>query len=317
MSKKRLLITGCAGFIGFHLATHLRKRGDEVIGLDNFSNYYDVSLKEKRRELLDCINVEVIEGDICTKGLIEHLLAQHKITHLVHLAAQPGVRYSLENPDIYIETNVQGFLQVLEAIRANPNIPLTYASSSSVYGLSESIPYTLSDQADRQASLYGMTKRSNELMANTYHHLFGCKVTGLRFFTVYGPWGRPDMAPTIFSRKIMNQEPIAVFNHGKMERDFTYIDDIVDGTIAAIDLEAENELFNLGNNQPVVLDQFIDILEKNLGQKAIRDYQPMQAGDVVKTFADIEHAKKLLGYRPLTSLEQGLEKFAHWITNRV
>lgn len=312
MDRKRILLTGAAGFIGLHLATSLRKRGDIVLGLDNFSNYYDTRLKQSRADLLNGAGVDLIKGDINDKTLLQKLVKENAITHIVHLAAQPGVRYSLENPDLYIQTNIQGFLNILEIVRKNPEIPLTYASSSSVYGLSEAIPYNLEDRADRQASLYGATKRSNELMANTYHHLFGIKVTGLRFFTVYGPWGRPDMAPSIFARKIIKGEPIDIFNHGKMERDFTFIDDIVEGTIAAIDLEACCEVFNLGNSNPVSLEKFIELIEKSLKTKAIKNYLPMQKGDVVRTFSDIDHSTRMLGYQPKTPLEQGIPQFISW-----
>jgi UDP-glucuronate 4-epimerase len=312
MDRKRILLTGAAGFIGLHLSLALRKRGDIVVGFDNFSDYYDPTLHEARARLLDAAGVDLIRGDICDKSLLAHTVSEHMITHVVHLAAQPGVRYSLENPDLYIQTNIQGFLNILEVLRSHPSIPLTYASSSSVYGLSDAIPYGLDDRADQQASLYGATKRSNELMAHTYHHLFGIRTTGLRFFTVYGPWGRPDMAPSIFARKILAGEPIDVYNHGKMERDFTFVDDIVDGTIAAIDLEAKCEVFNLGNNRPVQLEYFIDLLEKNLEVKAERNYLPMQPGDVLRTCADIEHSSRRLGYRPTTPLEQGIPQFTDW-----
>ncbi|MEM1282566.1 MAG: NAD-dependent epimerase/dehydratase family protein [Chlamydiota bacterium] len=307
---KRVFITGAAGFIGFHLARFLRDRGDEVLGYDNFNDYYDPTLKEERVRRLE--GVSVLRGDLCDEVKLSEIVDQFEPTHIVNLAAQAGVRYSLENPQAYIKSNIDGFLNVLEICRNAPEIKLIYASSSSVYGTNRKIPFSIDDPCDHQASLYGVTKKSNELMATTYHHLYGIRVTGLRFFTVYGEWGRPDMAYFSFTKKILNQEPIKVFNHGKMMRDFTYISDIVKGTAAAIDLGAPCELFNLGNHQPVSIERFIEIIEEELGVSAVKDYLPMQLGDVEKTYADIDHSRKLLSFSPEVSLEEGLSNFICW-----
>ena len=310
--KKNILITGAAGFIGSHLALKLKQRGDAVIGLDNFNAYYTPQLKRDREILLAKAGVQVIEGDICNGPLIDEILAKQGITHLVHLAAQAGVRYSLTNPQAYVKANLEGFVNILEACRKNPSIKLTYASSSSVYGLNEKTPFSVEDRADHQVSLYGATKKANELMAHSYHHIYGIPMTGLRFFTVYGPWGRPDMAYFSFTKAILEGKSIDVFNHGKLQRDFTYIDDIVAGTMAAIDLGADYEIFNLGNNQPVALGTFIEVIEKALGKEAKKNYLPMQSGDVLSTYADIEHSKNKLGFSPKTSLEKGISSFVQW-----
>jgi UDP-glucuronate 4-epimerase len=310
--SKNIFITGAAGFIGFHLAQKLKARGDKVIGYDNFNSYYTPQLKRERAKILLDQGISVIEGDICNREALEKAIAQHQTTHIVHLAAQAGVRYSLTNPQAYIDSNITGFNQILEICRNTPSIKLTYASSSSVYGLNTKVPFSESDPVEHQASLYGVTKRSNELMARTYHHLYQIPVTGLRFFTVYGPWGRPDMAYFSFADKIVKGEPIEVFNHGKMLRDFTYIDDIVAGTIAAIDLGAKNEVFNLGNHNPESLLDFITILEEALGTPAQKVMKPMQQGDVVSTYADIAHSQRELGFEPKTSLKEGIQKFVDW-----
>lgn len=312
MSQKRVLVTGAAGFIGFHLSRALVARGDFVIGYDNYNTYYAPWLKEKRTALLGECGVEVVVGDLKDAEALQKVVTDNSITHIVNLAAQAGVRYSLENPHAYIESNVTGFLNVLEVCRNNPEIVLVYASSSSVYGLNEKIPFSTDDRCDHQASLYGATKKSNELMAHTYNHLFGVRATGLRFFTVYGPWGRPDMAPMLFAGAILAGKPINVFNHGKMLRDFTYIDDIVAGTVGALDLGADCEVFNLGNNTPVELGHFIKTIENSLGMKAEKNMMPMQAGDVLKTYADIDRSQELLGYEPKTQLEEGIPRFIEW-----
>ena len=244
--SKSILITGAAGFIGFHLARRLQSRGDKVVGYDNFNPYYEPRLKRKRASELSKQGIEVIEGDICDCERLKELARVQKISHLVNLAAQPGVRYSLVNPQAYVKANLEGFVSILEVCR-HASIPLVYASSSSVYGANAAIPFHVEDRTDHQVSLYGATKKANELMAYTYHHLFGIAATGLRFFTVYGPWGRPDMAYFSFADAIMQGRPIELFNKGHMRRDFTYIDDIVAGTVAAIDLEASCEIFNLGH----------------------------------------------------------------------
>lgn len=310
--KKNVFITGAAGFIGFHLAKHLAERGENVLGYDNFNDYYSPQLKRLRVEQLHKSGVTVLEGDICDSLTLQTAIQEHQSTHLVHLAAQAGVRYSLTNPQAYVKTNLEGFINILETCRKNPEMKLIYASSSSVYGLNPSVPFSEEDRTDHQASLYGVTKKANELMAHSYHHLFGISVTGLRFFTVYGPWGRPDMAYFSFAKAILEEQPIEIFNHGKMKRDFTYIDDIVSGISAAIDLGAQNEIFNLGNHQPVDILHFIEILEKSLGKQAIKKFLPMQAGDVVATYADIEHSRKKLGYLPKTVLEEGIPQFVKW-----
>lgn len=313
--SKQVFITGAAGFIGFHLAQKLHSRGDVVVGYDNFNSYYTPELKRARAKILREQGIEVIEGSICDREKLSKAVSNHKTTHLVHLAAQAGVRYSLTNPNVYIDTNIQGFTDVLEVCRSIPGIKLTYASSSSVYGLNTKVPFSEKDAVDAQASLYGVTKRSNELMAKTYNHLYGIPVTGLRFFTVYGPWGRPDMAYFSFAEKIMRGEPIEVFNHGKMLRDFTYIDDIVNGTVAAMDLGANCEIFNLGNHQPESLLDFISILEQALGKSTEKIMKPMQPGDVVSTYADISHSHQRLGFVPSTPLKLGIPKFVEWFKN--
>lgn len=313
---KHVLVTGAAGFIGFHLAKFLHQRGDKVIGLDNFNDYYDPALKRSRADELKKFDIKVIEGDLCDSGLLDEIVKQNHITHFVNLAAQAGVRYSLENPQAYIKSNVEGFVNVLEACRKNWNVKLIYASSSSVYGLNKKIPFSTEDRTDDPASLYGATKKMNELLAGTYHHLYNLSVTGLRFFTVYGPWGRPDMAYYHFTKSILEGQPIKIFNHGHMRRDFTYIDDIVSGIAAAIDLGADHEIFNLGNNQPVNLMDMVLLIEKSLGKKATKMLFPMQPGDVVETFADIEYSQKKLGFQPKTKLEEGIPRFVEWYLSR-
>lgn len=313
--SKRVLVTGAAGFIGFHLSKVLVERGDFVAGYDNFNDYYSPQLKEERSKQLKELDIEIIKGDLCDFDLLTETTKKNKITHIVHLAAQAGVRYSLENPQAYVQSNVEGFVNILEICRDNPDVKLTYASSSSVYGLNEKMPFSEKDRTDQQANLYGATKKSNELFAASYNHLFGISVTGLRYFTVYGPWGRPDMAYYSFTQKILKGEPIEIYNFGKMRRDFTYIDDAITGTIAAIDLEANNEVFNLGNNQPVELMEFIKVVEESTGQKANFDYLPMQKGDVPATYADIEHSLKMLKFHPKTPLTDGIPKFVDWFQN--
>lgn len=310
--KKQVFITGAAGFVGFHVTKYLHQRGDIVIGYDNFNDYYSVALKKIRAKILQEAGIPIIEGDICDKSTLQLHLQNHQTTHLLHLAAQAGVRYSLSNPEAYIKSNIEGFLNILECCRQQTNIKLTYASSSSVYGLNSNIPFTINDPTDRQASLYGVTKKSNELMAHTYHHLFGIPVTGLRFFTVYGPWGRPDMAYYSFTKAIMEGKPIDIFNEGNLERDFTYIDDIVKGIVAAMDLGARCEIFNLGNHQPVKLLRFVEAIEKATGRQARKNFLPMQAGDVLATYADISYSQKHLNFYPKTTIEEGIDHFVKW-----
>lgn len=309
---KHVFITGIAGFIGFHLARYLHSQGAKVTGYDNFNDYYTPQLKRDRANVLATEGISIIEGDLLQKDKLEQAIESHGTTHLVHLAAQAGVRYSLENPEAYVKCNIDAFLNILEICRQQPSIKLTYASSSSVYGLNTKIPFSEQDPTDNQASFYGVTKKTNELMAHTYHHLFGLSVTGLRFFTVYGPWGRPDMAYFSFTRAILEGSPINVYNHGHMRRDFTYIDDIVAGTAAAIERESACEVFNLGNHQPEELSLLIALLEKELGREAKKNYFPMQSGDVLSTYADISKSSELLGFYPKTSLEEGIYQFVKW-----
>ena len=312
MIQKRCLVTGSAGFIGFHSALALKKRGDTVVGLDNFNDYYDPKLKFAREKILKDHGIETVHGDLCDEGLLNSLLEENSISHFIHLAAQAGVRYSLKNPQAYVHSNLQGFTCVLEAVRRHPAIKLCYASSSSVYGLNKKVPYSVKDPTDQQASFYGVTKKANELMAATYHHLYNIAVTGLRFFTVYGPWGRPDMALFSFTDAILQEKPVDIYNYGKMSRDFTYIDDIVAGILAAVDLEGRNELFNLGNHKPVEILTFVEILEEALGKKAIKQLKPLQPGDIVSTYADITESLEKLHFSPKTSIEDGIPKFVEW-----
>jgi UDP-glucuronate 4-epimerase len=309
---KRIFITGIAGFIGFHLALALKKRGDAVFGCDNFNNYYDPELKRQRAAKLLEAGICVMDCDITEKEVLTEALKKESITHFVHLAAQAGVRYSLKNPESYVHSNLNGFVQVLELLRHFPSVKLTYASSSSVYGLNTKIPFAEDDPVDMPASFYGATKRSNELIAHSYHHIHGISCTGLRFFTVYGPWGRPDMAYFTFSKAILAGEPIPVFGEGKLMRDFTYIDDIAQGVMAAIDHGAACEIFNLGNNTPVSVLELISALESSLGKKAVLDFQPIPPGDIQITYADITKAQKVLGFSPKTALKEGIQHFTNW-----
>jgi UDP-glucuronate 4-epimerase len=313
---KRIFITGIAGFIGFHLALALKKRGDLVWGCDHFNAYYDPALKREREKLLAGEGIFVTDCDIANKELIQQQILNYRITHVVHLAAQAGVRHSLTHPESYVHSNLNGFVQILEALRSFPGVKLIYASSSSVYGLNTKIPFAETDNVDQPASFYGATKRAGELIAHSYHHLHGLQCTGLRFFTVYGPWGRPDMAYFSFAKAILNQEIIPVFGEGKLMRDFTYIDDIIQGTIAAIDLGASCEIFNLGNHSPVSVMDLIFYLEDLLGTKAKIQLAPAPPGDVQTTFADITKAKRMLGFEPKTPLKDGLKQFTQWYTEQ-
>lgn len=309
---KRILVTGAAGFIGFHLSRYLCQRGDYVVGLDNFNSYYDPALKRARQQELLKEGVEIVEADLRSTETLRNLLASSQISHIVHLAAQAGVRHSLTCPDDYIASNLQGFVSMLEACRPFPQIKLAYASSSSVYGLNKKIPFSVDDKTDHPANFYGATKKANEVIAHSYHHLYGLSVTALRFFTAYGPWGRPDMAYYRFTRAICEGKPIQVFNRGLMRRDFTYIDDIVRGTAAAVDLGAACEVFNLGNNRPIDLLYLIQLLEEALGKKAIKELLPMQPGEVTETFADIEKSSRILNFYPKVPLEEGILRFIDW-----
>lgn len=316
----RILLTGAAGFIGFHIATALLARGDEVIGVDNLNGYYDVTLKQARLDrLTPHKNFTFHKLNIADREAMLPL-AKSGLTHIVHLAAQAGVRYSLENPYAYVESNLMGQVVMQELARQTPKLQhFVYASSSSVYGGNTKVPFAIEDAVDHPVSLYAATKRADELMSWTYAHLYRTPTTGLRFFTVYGPWGRPDMAYYSFTQKILTGEPIAIFNHGEMRRDFTYIDDIVQGVLAALDHPPSKEsgalpfrLYNLGNSKAEKLMDFIAVLEKALGKKATYDFQPMQPGDVPATFADITASTRDLGFRPATDIGHGIAKFVAW-----
>lgn len=309
---KRIFITGIAGFIGFHLALALKNRGDYVIGCDNFNSYYNPALKRQRAQFLQNEDVIVIEQDIDNIDFLHEILNNHAISHFVHLAAQAGVRHAFRHPESYVHSNLNGFAKILELLRRNSRVPLIYASSSSVYGLNTKIPFSEKDTTDKPASFYGATKKSNEIMAHAYHHLYDISCTGLRFFTAYGPWGRPDMAYFVFTKAISEGLPIPIFADGKMRRDFTFIDDIVQGTLAAIDLSAQCEIFNLGNNRPHSVMELVAILERLLGKRAKMEFHPLLRGEVSTTCADISKSQTLLGFQPTTPLEKGLECFIEW-----
>jgi len=327
----KLLITGAAGFIGFHLSQKLLEEGCEVIGIDNLNDYYDPGLKKDRLKILERYNNFCFyKVDLKDKAEVDGIFETYRPTHVINLAAQAGVRYSIENPYAYVDSNLIGFMNILEACRNYPVKHLIYASSSSVYGGNKVAPFSTNHNVDHPVSLYAATKKSNELMAHTYSHLYGIPTTGLRFFTVYGPWGRPDMAYFSFTRDIIAGKPIMVFNHGKMERDFTYIDDIIEGILRLINKipEANKDwdetkddistsfapykIYNIGNNRPVSLMRFINILEEKIGKKAEKIYMDMQPGDVLRTYADVSDLEKDIGFKPSTSLEQGLDEFVKW-----
>ncbi|MBT4733841.1 MAG: SDR family NAD(P)-dependent oxidoreductase [Candidatus Marinimicrobia bacterium] len=313
VNKKKIIVTGAAGFIGLHLAKSLLNDGYTVLGIDNMNDYYDPSLKQARlNQLTKYSEFSFAKIDIADLKQLDYFFSVFQPDRVVNLAAQAGVRYSLENPHAYIESNVKGFMNILECCRHHKTKGLIYASSSSVYGGNEKIPFSVDDRVDHPISIYAATKKSNELMAHTYSHLYGLHTTGLRFFTVYGPWGRPDMAMNIFANKIHNGESIPVFNHGNMKRDFTYIDDIIAGTRSAIEFNAKNEIYNLGNNNWENLMDMVALLEKSLGEKAIIDFQDIQPGDVEKTYANISKSKQDLEYEPTTSLDIGIPKFIQW-----
>lgn len=317
--SKKILITGCAGFIGFYLSKALLEYGCEVIGLDNLNAYYDVKLKKARLEILKKYQqFKFVKQDLVNKQDLEKLFSQEKPEIAVNLAAQAGVRYSISHPDFYIQSNIIGFYNLLECCRKYPIDHLVYASSSSVYGANTKIPFSVSDKTDRPVSLYAATKKSNELMAYCYSRLYGIPATGLRFFTVYGPWGRPDMAYFKFAERIMRGEPIQVYNNGNMMRDFTYIDDIIKGMmhiIPNVPLEedgAKHNVYNIGNNRPEKLMDFILILEKCLGKKARLEYLPMQQGDVYQTYADCTNLFHDFGFKPGIEITEGIRKFTEW-----
>ena len=308
----KVLVTGVAGFIGMHCAERLLARGDEVVGVDSLSAYYSVELKRARLERLRHPRFSFHHQDIVDAAALERVFASARPDAVLHLAAQAGVRYSLENPGSYVQSNLVGFANILEACRAHRPRHLVFASSSSVYGTNPKLPWSESDNVDHPISLYAATKKANELSAHAYSHLFGLHTTGLRFFTVYGPWGRPDMSAFLFARAILEGKPIQVFNHGDMQRDFTYIDDIVEGTLRVLDKPAHYAIYNIGNHSPVPLLDYIAILERALGKKAKLEMQPMQPGDVRATYADTTALQRAVGFAPATPLEAGLQRFADW-----
>ena len=329
----KVLVTGAAGFIGYHVSCALLARGDQVVGIDNMNAYYDVALKRARLLALSPRQSEhflFFECDIADQHALRGLFEQHGFDAVINLAAQAGVRYSIDHPQTYIDSNIQGFMTILECCRHVPVGHLVYASSSSVYGMNKKMPFSVSDNVDHPVSLYAATKKANELMAHTYSHLYGVPTTGLRFFTVYGPWGRPDMACYLFTQAILEGRAIQVFNEGRMQRDFTFIDDIVDGVLGALDRppaysareaaagldagssSAPYRVFNIGNNSPVALLDFIRAIETALGQEAIKEYHPMQPGDVPATYADIDALQALTGYTPSTPLQEGINRFVEW-----
>lgn len=311
----KILITGAAGFIGAALSLHLLERGDAVIGVDNLNDYYDVTLKKARlARLTPYKHFRFVECDIANTDAIHRLFAKEKVHHVVHLAAQAGVRYSITHPSVYAQANLVGFLSILESCRHHAVGHLIYASSSSVYGANTTLPFSTRDNVDHPVSLYAATKKANELMAHSYSHLYGFATTGLRFFTVYGEWGRPDMSPFIFTRQILANQPIDLFNYGNHQRDFTYIDDIIEGIVRILDTPPTQNyrLYNIGNSQPEQLLTFVETLEKHLGKTAIKNLLPMQAGDVQDTYAEMADMKRDFNYAPRTSLDEGLCKFVRW-----
>jgi UDP-glucuronate 4-epimerase len=316
----KILLTGAAGFIGAATALRLLARGDEVVGLDNLNDYYDPALKQSRlAQLTPHAGFRFVQMDVADRPGMAQLFATEGFDRVVHLAAQAGVRYSLQNPNAYVDSNLVGFMNVLEGCRHHAVAHLVYASSSSVYGGNTKMPFSEGDPVDHPVSLYAATKKANELMAHSYSHLYNIPTTGLRFFTVYGPWGRPDMAPMLFTDAILSGRPIKVFNHGNMRRDFTYIDDIVEGVLRVLDRAATPHastapyrIFNIGNNQPVQLMDFIGCIEKSLGKTAEKQMLPMQDGDVPVTFADTQALQDWVGFAPSTPLEVGIQRFAEW-----
>lgn len=322
-TSKTYLITGGAGFIGFYLSKGLLEKGAEVIGIDNLNDYYEVSLKEERLSLLKPFErYTFIREDISDKAVVMKIFEKYNPQVVINLAAQAGVRYSIDNPDAYIQSNIVGFFNILEGCRYHPVEHLVFASSSSVYGGNKKVPFSTEDKVDQPVSLYAATKKSNELMAYSYSKLYGIPLTGLRFFTVYGPMGRPDMAYFKFANKIMNGEPIQIYNNGDMRRDFTYIDDIIIGIeniLCNPPVKDENgasyKIYNIGNNQPEQLMDYISVLEKCLGKKAEKEYLPMQPGDVYETYADVQELMNDFDFKPSTTIEEGLSKFAEWFLN--
>ncbi|MFP4006609.1 MAG: NAD-dependent epimerase [Spirulinaceae cyanobacterium] len=318
---QHILVTGAAGFIGFHLSQRLLSQGDRVVGIDNLNDYYEVSLKQGRLEILQqSDDFQFQQLDLSDRDGIARLFAENSFDLVVNLAAQAGVRYSLENPYAYLDSNLVGFLNILEGCRHHEVKHLVFASSSSVYGVNKKIPFSLEDPVDEPISLYAASKKANELMAHSYSHLYNIPTTGLRFFTVYGPWGRPDMAYFKFTRAIAQDKPIDVYNEGRMKRDFTYVDDVVEGVVRVMakipdpqgQSQARYKVYNIGNNQPVELLTFIETLETCLGKTAQKNLLPMQPGDVPITYADVDELMADVGFRPQTPLAQGLQKFVDW-----
>lgn len=331
MISGRVLVTGAAGFIGFHLSRKLCGLGAEVIGIDNLNDYYDVRLKESRLDILKSLpHFSFHKIDLKDKPSIDNLFTTNQIDYVVNLAAQAGVRYSITNPYAYIESNVTGFLNILEACRHHPVKHLVYASSSSVYGANRKMPFSVHDNVDHPLALYAVTKKSNELMAHSYSNLYNIPTTGLRFFTVYGPYGRPDMALFLFAKAILEGKPIDVFNHGKMKRDFTYVEDIVEGIVRLLpsapkgnpNWDGENpdpatsfapyKIYNIGNNNPVELLYYIEVLESKLGKKAVKNFLPLQDGDVPETYANVDDLMNDVGFKPATPIEVGIGQFVDW-----
>ena len=308
-----ILITGTAGFIGFHTAKRLLEEGEIVRGVDNFNEYYDINLKETRNKILEGFaNFKVYRIDLANYSELAKVFEEKKIERVIHLGAQGGVRYSLSNPGLYERSNITGTLHIFELSRRYSVKNIIYASSSSVYGGNTKIPFSEDDPVDKPISFYAMTKRANELLAYTYHHLYGMKMTGLRFFTVYGEWGRPDMAMWKFTKNILEGKEIEVYNFGNMKRDFTYVADIVEGILLALRKEFDHEIINLGNNNPVALNYFIELIEKATGKQANKNMMEMQPGDISVTCADISKAKRLMGWEPKTSIEEGIKRFVEW-----
>jgi len=327
----KVLVTGAAGFIGYHISRVLCQRGDEVVGIDNLNDYYDVGLKQARLAQLESLpNFEFIKMDIAHRPDVEKLFADRGFEWVVNMAAQAGVRYSLENPHAYVESNLVGYTNLLEGCRHHGIKHFVYASSSSVYGANETMPFSTQDNVDHPVSLYAATKKANELIAHSYSHLYQLPTTGLRFFTVYGPWGRPDMSPILFAKAILAGEPIRVFNYGKHRRDFTYIDDIVEGVVRCVDKIPEGnpdwsgidpdpassrapwKIYNIGNGEPVELLHYIELMEKAFGKTTTKEMLPLQPGDVEGTYADVGPLQSEIGYSPCVSIEQGLQRFAAW-----
>ncbi|MCA9132012.1 MAG: NAD-dependent epimerase [Planctomycetales bacterium] len=328
---RKILVTGTAGFIGFHLARALLARGEQVVGVDNVNDYYSVQLKRDRlAQLAGSPGYTFLELDLADRSAMAKLFAENAFDRVVHLAAQAGVRYSLTNPHAYVDSNLVAFLNVLEGCRQNQVGHLLYASSSSVYGMNRQQPFSTHHNVDHPVSLYAATKKANELMAHTYSHLYQLPTTGLRFFTVYGPWGRPDMALYLFTKAIFEERPIQVFNHGRMRRDFTYVDDIVEALVRLIDVVATADeafdarhpdpaascapyrLYNIGNNQPEELQRFIEVLEQCIGRTAKKEFLDLQPGDVAETYADTSDLERMIGFRPATSIEDGIRHFVNW-----